>query len=156
METITNIFGEVRRRWQIDAFVVSFNETEHYFISEEHLPYIAQIRGIYFFNRNERTHVCEMTPSYWLMHVSDEVHLTEAGEALSDDDKAKIYEAYEHEGGDDMYIHCHIVDSMIKMRGKKRRGKVYHYGKTGASYSEVSYDDQIDSIREYIQGNSVL
>ena len=156
METITNIFGEVRRRRQIDAFVVSFNETEHYFIAEKDRPFIAEIRGIYFFNRNERTHVCEMTPSYWLMHLSDEVHFTEAGEALSEEEKDRIYQEYEYEGGDDIYVHCHTLDKLIALRGKKRRGKVYHYGKTGVKYSDSSYDEQIDGIREYLQGNSVL
>lgn len=157
METVTNIFGKTIRRRQIDAWVVSLNETEHYFIAEKHKPFIAEIRGVYMFDRNERTCLCELTPSYWLQHVSDTVILTpEADEKLTDEEKSAIYEAYENEGSDDIYVHCHTIDAKIGVHWRKRRFKVYHYGKTGVKYSDSSYDEQIEGIMEYLRGNAVL
>ena len=73
------------RTLPIDAYVIAFSEIDHYFIKDEDRPHIQDIRGVYLFNHNERTFCCEFTPSYWLIHLYDEVILTpEADEALDE------------------------------------------------------------------------
>ena len=142
------------RQKQIDAFLVSFDETEYYKIYPEHEGKIAKVYGVYLFDRNEITHCCEMTPSYFLTHLYDTVCLTpEADDTLTDEEKSRIYEEYENEGGEDIYVHCHTIDNMIRSRQKDR---VYHYGKTGVKLSDSSYKDQWEGIREWATCNPPL
>ena len=45
---------------------IGIDETAHWRIPSELKPYVARIYGVYSFDRNEHTHCCEFTPSYWL------------------------------------------------------------------------------------------
>ena len=137
----------------IDAQVISLNETEYYQIDEADAPFIAEIRGAYFFDRNLITHCCELTGSYFLMHVSDCVILTDAGKELTDEQKDDIYEKYECNGGDDIYVHCHTIDRLIENAG---RFEYHNYGETGVSYEDSVYDEQIEGLREHFCGNAYV
>lgn len=134
----------------IDAYVVAFDETRNYRIAEKHRPLIQSIRGVYLFNKNEVTHCCELTPSYLLIHLYDEVVL--AGE-VSDELREKISEEYEHCGGDDIYVHCHTIEVD---RGGHRPGWVHHYGNPEVSYEDSDYNEQMEGLREHFCGNHVL
>ena len=141
-----------KRRKAIDCFVVALDETTHYCVRDEHKSLIAEIRGIYMLDRNEITYCCELTPSYYLIYIQDQVILTpEADKTLTDEEKGSIYEEYEQSGGDNIYVHCRQIDNIIRSRKK-----VHHYGKTGVKYSDSSYEEQIEGLREHFQGNSVL
>jgi hypothetical protein len=131
----------------IDAHVLAFDETSHYHIPEADAPYIAQIRGVYLFDANQRTHCCELTPSYYLIHLYDEVHLTDAGLALDESAQDDLYQQYEYCGGDDCYVHCHTVESRIE---KANRGVHYHYGNPEVTYDDVTYDEQMEALREHL------
>ena len=101
----------VNRR-PIDAYVVSFSEIDHYSIRKEDRPYIQDIRGVYLLNRNERTFCCEMTPSYWLIHLYDEL-IFPADVDLDESRKDALDEEYGHCGGENIYVHCHSIDAII-------------------------------------------
>lgn len=141
-------------RLPIDCWVIALDEPTH-FIPEEDAPFIKQVRSTYLFDRNEHTYCCEMTPSYYLYHVNDEVIFTEAGEALPESEKEGICEQYESYGDPDSnrYMHTYIVDQIIEAN---EPFTVHHDGETGVSYDDTPYDEQIDSLLEYFQGNSVL
>ena len=144
----------VQQRLPIDAYVVAFSEKHHYQIEEKDQPHIQDIRGVYLLNRNERTFCCGMTPSYWLIHLYDEVILTEdAEEALDDYERDRLFQEYEHCGGDDIYVHCHAIDAMI---AAMKPTTVHHHGRTGVPYSQANYDEQIEALAEHFCGNHCL
>jgi len=132
----------------IDAYVVSLDETQHYAIAEEHKPHIEQIRGVYLFNRNERTYCCEMTPSHYLIHLYDVVVLSAAGEALEESARDRLHDEYENCGGEPIYLHCHSV--------KTEGAHCYHGGATGVSFEDANYDDQMEALREHYCANNPL
>lgn len=134
----------------IDAYVVAFDETGNYRIAEKHRPFIQSIRGVYLFNRNEETYCCELTPSYFLIHLYDEVIFEgEVSEELRDE----ISQKYEHCGGDDIYVHCRTIDSLMPGH---RPGWIHHYGNTEVSYDDSDYNEQMEGLREHFCGNHVL
>ena len=144
----------VRQRLSIDAYVVAFSEKHHYQIKEEDQPHIEDIRGVYLLNRNERTFCCELTPSYWLIHLYDEVILTEdAEETLDDYERDRLFQEYEHCGGGDIYVHCHTIDALL---AANKPFTVHHHGRTGVRYSQANYDEQIEWLAEHFCGNHVL
>ncbi len=131
---------------KIDAWAIALDETDHYDISEADAPLIKQIRGVYLFDRNRRTYACEMTPSYWLTHLYDQVIL------VDDDDprREELHEDYEGYPGDDIYVHCSTIDKII---AENDRNVVDHYGDTEVSFDNVDYANQMESVREYFCGN---
>ena len=138
----------------IDAYVITFSEIDHYFLTEKDRPHIQNIRGVYLFDHNERTFCCEMTPSYWLIHLYDEVILTpEADEALDEFEKDDIYQEYENCGGDDIYVHCHTIDAIIEA---DKPNTVHHYGGTNVSYDDSDYDEQLEGLQEHFCCNHYL
>jgi hypothetical protein len=137
----------------IDAHVVALDETDHYNIAPADRPLIAKIRGVYLFNSNERTHCCEFTPSYYLIHLYDQVFLTEDGDALDESAKDEIYQRYEHEGGDNIYVHCHTIDALVEKMGP---GDHHHHGATGVDYDKSDYDEQLEGLVEHFHCNCVI
>ena len=135
----------------IDARVVALDETYAYYIKEKDKQFIKTIRGVYLYNKNEITHLCEITPSYYLIHLYDQVILTNAAEQLGDFGKDDLYQTYEYRGGENIYVHCHQID---KMEGD--RSKYHLYGETGVSYDDSDYDDQMEGLREHFCGNHAL
>ena len=140
----------VARNLPIDAYLVSFSEIDHYAIKEEDRPYIQDIRGVYLFDHNQRTFCCEMTPSYWLIHLYDEVVFALN---VSDEDQERLDEEYGHCGGDDIYVHCHEVDALI---AAPRPYTAHHYGGTGVGYDDSDYDEQIEGLQEHFCCNHYL
>jgi hypothetical protein len=137
----------------IDAYVVSFSQIGDYSIKEEDRRHIQDIRGVYLLDRNQRTFCCEMTPSYWLIHMYDEVILTPEADKLDESEKDTIYEEYENCGGDDIYVHCHTIDAMIEAN---KPFSVHHYGRTNVSYDKSEYEEQLEGLREYFCSNHCL
>lgn len=139
-------------RLPIDARCVLFDETDYYGIDDEDKPFIGSINGIYLYDKNERTHCCEWTPSYWLIHLYDVIDFK--GDP-SDDKRDELSQKYEYNGGDDIYVHCHTLDETEKRQKKKRkcRRTLIEIGKTGVNYADVDHDEQMDSLREHYCGN---
>ena len=137
----------------MDIHVVALVETDHYFIEPRDVEYIAQIRGVYLFDKEKRTHCCELTPSYYLIHLYDQIILSESGDALNENEKDRLYQAYEYNGGEDIYVHCHEIDALVE---KADPGEHYVYGDSEVAEEDVEYDDQIEAVREHLCGNCPL
>jgi len=138
-------------RAPIDAYAVGINEIENYRIDAEDRLYIAQMRAVYLFDHNERTHCCEITPSHYLIHLYDEVILTEDGHALPESEIEALYEKYELHGESEcIYVHCDTIDKIIE---KNDQTRLYHYGGTELSYEEADYDEQITQLEEEFRCN---
>jgi len=134
----------------IDAHVIALDETDHYNIAPADQPHIAKIRGVYLFDINQQTCCCEMTPSYYLIHLYDQVILTDDGKSLNESAKDEIDQRYASEGGNNIYVHCHTIDALIETT------EHYHYGATGVDYDKSDYDEQMEGLQEYFYCNSVL
>ena len=135
-------------RSPIDAHLVSLNWTQYYFLADEDKPYIKQIREVFLYDANERTHCCEFTPSYYLRHLYTAIIFTRDA---PDDVQDRLDEKYAYCPTDDIYVHCHTVDDL-----PKDREVYYHYGDTGVSYEDSSYEDQIEGLMEHFNCNHNL
>jgi hypothetical protein len=141
----------------IDAYAVALVETDHYFIDKADAPFIKAIRGMYLFDRNERVHCCEMTPSFYLIHLYDQV---ECQPGTSEDRAQAIYDKYEQHGGEPKYVHCYQIENMI---GETDTPSCCHLGravtratKQPIPYDVESHDEQMESMRQGYSENPPL
>jgi hypothetical protein len=144
-------------RRPLDAYALNFDRTDDFFIDPEDRPYIESIRSIFAMDRNERTHLCELTPSYFLIHLYDEIYWTDAGDALDEYKKDELYQAYCYCGTEDEYQHCAGIDRMIEADAP---GTVEHYGDLDPSaWADESEDPDenhaadMEKLREQLCGN---
>jgi hypothetical protein len=131
----------------IDAYVIALDETEFYSLKPAHRPHVKAIRGVYLFDRNTHTHCCELTPSYYLIHVYDEVI---PADDTPDELRELLDSEYAYCGGEDKYVHTHAIDRILS---EARPFTVHHYGDPGVSFDDVERDEQMDALREHFQGN---
>ena len=103
---------DTENRVTIDACVIALNRTQNYFIEEKHQPFIARIEEVYLYDKNQHTHCCEFTPSYFLIHLYTRVIFTPVGDQLNDHEQDEIFQAYEHEDTENCYVHCHEIDTL--------------------------------------------
>ena len=135
----------------IDAHLLAIH-LDGWNIDPEDQPFIKFVKSVFLFNSNEITHCCELTPSYWLIHVYDAVVFTEKGKKLDDDKRVEMYDKYENCDEEDMYVHCYEIDEII--RKKRRNKRWYKYiGKTGVSFEDTNREDQMESLREHYAAN---
>jgi hypothetical protein len=137
----------------IDARLIAVNQTEFYQIKEQDKPFIRAIRAVYLYDRNEVTHLCEFTPSYFLIHLYDEVILTNAGADQDAFRQDEIFQRYEYCGSEDTYMHCHDVDQLAR---SGKRFTHHKHGSTGVKLTDVPREEQMESLREHFCGNHAL
>jgi len=138
-------------RSPIDAHLIALDETGLYFFPKEHVPYIDQILAVYLYDANERTHLCEMTPSHFMRFLHHVIHLTKAGRDLSDEQREALYNVYEIENPNvDQYMHCRTLERLAAAGTPKNYD---HHGATEVSYDDSDYDEQIEDLIEYFNGN---
>jgi hypothetical protein len=144
-------------RREIDAYAVALDETADYNIDLAHRPYIRRILGAYLFDRNEHTHCCELTASYYLIFLFTSVELTDAGLALDDDARGELYDRYESEPSDERYVHCREIDRILEAAEPYR---VCHYGDVAPNDLEDGIEDaderhaaEMECIREHLSCN---
>ncbi len=56
-----------------DWWFIGIDETAHWNLPEKLSKHIKTINTVYVFNRNEHTHCCELTPSYWMSCVDYDI-----------------------------------------------------------------------------------
>jgi hypothetical protein len=143
----------------IDARVIALNRTHNYVIDEKHQPYIARIEEVYLYDKSQHTHCCEFTPSYYLIHLYTRVIFTPAGDQLSDHDQDQIFQEYEHEDTDNLYVHCHEIDALEE---KARPNDFTYYAHGDPEFGEAEddfeseeayHDAVIEALREHFQAN---
>lgn len=143
---------ETEVRPPIDAYAIALDETGHYEIDAADRPYIERIVGVYVFDRSERTHLCELTPSYYLIHLYDEVRLTPLGMDCEDERRLdEIYQKYEYCESQDIYVHCHSVERLLA-QAEERPFTVYHYGEP-ENEDDAEHDEVMEALREELNCN---
>lgn len=143
----------------IDARVIALDRSPNYFIDETHRPFIARIEEVYLYDKNERTHCYEFTPSYYLIHLYTRVIFTPAGDQLSDHDQDENFQAYEHEDTDNIYVHCHEIDA-LEAKGRSNDFTYYAHGDPEFGEAEDDFESEedyheavIEALREHFQAN---
>jgi hypothetical protein len=122
-------------RQPIDAYAVALDETEFYNLDPADARYIERIDWVYLFDRNERTHLCEWTPSYYLIYLyTDIVFTPDADEEIRD----ALDQKYAHEASDNEYMHCHDIERII---AANKRDRISHYG-------DVAQHDLVNEIED--------
>lgn len=136
----------------INARVISIDETRNYNIKPEHEEYIDKILGVYLYDKNMPTVVCEITPSYYLIHLYDEVVIKDGSYAVLPDeneiyDREEIYETYENTGiSEDIYVHVSTVDRLEKSLSNERF-RYYIEGEEELP-EDVTYEEYMEELRE--------
>lgn len=140
----------------IDARIIALNETEYYGIDAEDKPHIEGIYGIYLYNKMSCTYLCEMTPSYHLIHIEDQVRLTQDTiDTFTEHERDLIYDKYEnYNNSQDIYVHKSTIDYLEK----QLRNKEFCYFIEGQEIlpSDVDYDEYMDDLRDDCHCNSRL
>lgn len=141
--------NDIELKSPIDARVIAINETEHYHLPPEHAPYIRAIRGVYLYDANQRVHLCELTPSHYLIFLYNSVLLTDEGLELDDEKRGELYDEYEYGcHGDDIHVHCSDVERLAKATGDYLED-----GATEVSYDKCDYEEQIEGLVEHFSCN---
>jgi hypothetical protein len=100
-----------------DLHNASFDQTQNFIIQAENEPHVAAILGVYAWDSTAHTHLCEFTPSYWMLNLGHIVRLTDEAEAkLSDREREAIYSAYEtvYDDNGGCYMHVHEVEGIVE------------------------------------------
>jgi len=99
---------------------IRLKETSFWNLPEHLRPFVADVYGIYAFNRNAHTHCCEFTPSYWLWHIVNDWRGTQAWIDLDDRRQDKVSEEIsdmlrDAEAADDSshYQHVRNIERLI-------------------------------------------
>lgn len=127
----------------VDMHVIALDETKYW--REDIAKACGVIKRVYMFDRNEQTHCCELTPSYFLYPL-----YSFASNEISDemDDKLRSGDNSSLEG---MYVHVSNIDKMNPMQ----KGFTHHldgglrYTKSGGK----KYHQIIEAAIEYFSGN---
>jgi len=80
------------------------------------LDHTELVFGLYAFDSNSHTYCAEITPSYELHRVGSDYTLSEAGHALSDEDRERLYTIQDEANVDAdcvIYIHVGVVERLI-------------------------------------------
>ena len=124
-----------------DFQAVKLNVTRFYRIEKEDTSYIDAIWDVFMYDKNTHTYCCEMTPSYFLIHLYTTVvfkdELCKESDAVSESIRDRIDQRYCFEPTDDCYMHVSDIDE-LPLRDK-------------TNYAEP-FEDEEDA-REYMCGN---
>lgn len=116
-----------------DWRAVGLDVTSHYHIDDEDKPYVERIIDTFFYDRTEHTHLCEMTPSYFLRYLSTFIV---SKENTPEHVREHLDQKYCYEPTEDSYVHVSDVDRITEFT---------------ATYGE---DADEETVREYWSGNT--
>lgn len=142
---------EPERIWPVKPALVSYDETEYWNFDEEDVPLIERMMGTYLTDRGVGTHLCSFEANYWLEFISHTLHCRDD---VSDDDRQRLYDKYEHEGGysdNDHYRTCGSVDRYIEQHPD--HAHVFE-DVVPEDATDATRDDIMEGFREHVLGNS--
>jgi hypothetical protein len=115
---------------------VGVDYTQHWNMTASDKALIERIISVYIYDANECTHLCELTPSHFLIGLHHSVHFTPEA---TEEDCERIYGFVDDSPCEDIYLHCSAVEKFTYTD----------------SYGPVDPDDTdpMETVREYYQGN---
>jgi hypothetical protein len=141
---------ETKRTLPIDAHLVAIDQTEYWNIPD-HMEHIEKILGVYLYDANEHTYLCEMQPSYWLYPVDNVVVFRDSADDEVQDDVDQVVRS---NGDDGIYMHVIDIEMLIEREPEHHRHP--DTGDVIVSYDDCPYDEQIESYIEHFQGNAAF
>ena len=131
--------ADIKPHWKC----IALDSTRHWRIAPEDTPFIEKILTVYIVNTNEVTHLCEATPSYFLIF---QAHSIVTRGDVSEDVRERLNTSYELEPGEDTYMHARDVDAL-----PAEQVKTY-----GEPQDLDVTDDGEEEVREHYNGNPVF
>lgn len=118
------------------ANLIALDETKDW--TESIQEKAGKLYTVYLYNPNEKTHYCEITPSYYLIPL-----YAFAEKEIDDETQGDLLEGIASE--DPHYYHCHSIDSIPK---KNKEGMRIRYSGSGF--------ENMEEAQEYYQMNYKL
>ena len=110
---------------------ISVDYTAFYNLAVDDASHIKAIKTVYIYEPDSHTHLCELTPSYFLSNLYTYI---EFADNVSDDKREYLDQRYCYEDSEDTYMHCSRVGRMPERK-------------------ECGNFDSFEDAREYLQGN---
>lgn len=140
-----------------DLWLVKHDQTQYWHLATELMQHIERIVQVSLMDRNQVTHLCELTPSYCFYPVETRAEFKDyIYDSSREHERIRDKIDLEIQGWAEwnvFYIHCHDVDQLLDTGDK---GRVYHYGDTKTSFEDTPYDDQVEALMEHFRGNKYL
>jgi len=145
-----------------DIWIVAFPEKSEWFFPEDEawVGHIKEIYGVYLFDRNERTHLCSFSASYWLHHLYN-CPVFVGGEDDTPDDIKDTANQYLMHTEEPRYYDTNSIDAIIDKHLLDTDPKVVlHVGNPGADFTMLDgdtdgerYDNMMDALVEHYSSN---
>lgn len=134
-----------------DFYVIALDETRNWNL-EGLDPAVLKVEAVYLFDRNQHTHLCEITPSYTLYHVEDRAVYADntPDEVIDRVDGLVMAESSEPV----TYYHVSDIDKLIGKVPTNHYGSPY--GKGMPQFEGVDYDEAVEGVLEYARCNSMV
>ena len=129
METPTLLKSDIR--------VIAIDETR--FWKKEIQDACGKIETVYMYDSSVTTNLCEITPSYELTPL---YYVTE--KEISDE----LFDSMRSEEMNEIYMHCNVVDELESISSSQ--------GFDFESYGSDEYKEELESAREYLNGNHLI
>lgn len=134
----------------IEAWNIRFEETPEWNFPGHLAPHVAKVWTVFLFDRNQQTHYCEITPSYWLMPLYTYAEFVgDPEDRVKDEIGEIILSNQDYEGG---YCHCHTIDPLIKQGDRTR---VLYRGRLDLAEDD-DREEEFERIREQHSCNWTL
>ena len=141
--------NEEKRTLPIAIRVISLNETDD-FILGECAPLVKAIYAVYFYDKNEHTFLCEMTPSYALNFLYYDVEFEYGVD--NPDLEAEVLDIVDIAPTEEVsYYHVRNIDTF-----EKRFPCRFHVEEDEILPDDMEYDEYIEGMREELVSNHVL
>jgi hypothetical protein len=114
---------------------------------------VKAVWGVFVYNERRHTNCCELTPSYELIFVHDQVEFDgEVSEAHRDRVENEVM-GVESESAS--YMHVHRIDRipLCRKRQGNRQERFLLYSAADCREWKMDHDEAIERAREYCQGN---
>lgn len=152
------MLNEHDRKTPIAIRVIALDETEYFNIPSDLAPYIKEIHGVYFYDKNSHTFLCEMTPSYCLDFLYYNIVFVE-GEFENDEDiRNEAYDFVEdvYNDGNPTYMHKPDIDALEQRFTEKNIKFRFSVEEDEMLPDDMEYDEYIEEVFEGLRANHVL
>jgi hypothetical protein len=119
--------------------LVAIDETHNY-TDDKLVEACGKIFTVYFFDANEKTHLAELVPSYYLIPLYSYAENDISDEIKDELDACKVYD-------EPMYLHVSHVDSMTLVKAPKNLNGIYY------SVQNKKHKELLETAEEYLNSN---
>ncbi len=138
----TTILKEKNKEKRTNFRLVAIDETRHY-TDENLVKACGKIFTVYFYNKNEITHLCEAAGSNYLIPL-----YSYAENEISDEQQDEL--TYCERYNEPMYVHASNMETLKTVKAPASLNGRY-WQNEGRKYKEI-----YDHAEEYLRGNHII